>query len=106
MTDKNMGFLNYLLLGTLAFASGWAIRIYILDKKASPSQPYHLKHPLIIKYLAGFFVIMLGVSWTIGHFILNHQSMDWAFILVNSVVATFVFSFGLNPDTNTYDVPD
>lgn len=101
-----MSFLNYLLLGTLAFASGWAIRVYVLAKKPAPQQPYGLRHPVILRYLAIFFVIMLIVSWLIGKFLLGQDHLDVAFILVNSAVATFVFSFGLSPDLAGYDIPD
>ena len=101
-----MGFVNYLLLGALAFASGWAIRVYVLSKKPAPQIPYSLKHPVILQYLAIFFAIMLVVSWMIGKFLLGHEHMDVLFIIINSAVATFVFSFGLSPDLADYNVPD
>lgn len=41
---------------------------------------------------------MLVVSWALGQFVLHHQGIDWAFVIVNSLVATFIFSFGLCPD--------
>jgi len=37
---------------------------------------------------------------------LGHIHIDLAFIIVNSLVATFVFSFGLNPEKSSYHVPD
>ncbi|WP_227430702.1 hypothetical protein [Psychrobacter sp. I-STPA6b] len=101
-----MGFVNYLLLGTLAYASGWAVRVYVLSKKPAPQNPYSLTHPVIVRYLAVFFAIMMVVSWLIGQFILGHTRIDVIFILVNSAVATFVFSFGLSPDHADYNVPD
>ena len=101
-----MGFLNYLLLGTLAFGAGWAIRVYVLAKKPAPKTPYSLKHPVILRYLVIFFVIMMVVSWLIGKFLLGHAHIDIPFVLVNSAVATFVFSFGISPDLAGYDVPD
>lgn len=101
-----MSFLNYLLLGVIAYASGWALRIYVLDKRPKPATPYSLTHPTIMAMMAAFFVIMLGVSWAIGRFILAHQGIDIAYLLVNSAVATFVFSFGLSPDQARHDLPD
>lgn len=110
-----MGFLGYLLLGVIAYATGWALRIYVLEKQptakamssTSPTnRAYSLTHPTILGYLAGFFVVMLLVSWLLGRLVLGHEGIDVAFILVNSVVATFVFSFGLSPDQARYDVPD
>ncbi len=101
-----MNFLSYVLLGGLSYAAGWAVRIYILDKQPKPEQPYNLKHPAILGYLAGFFIIMLIISWLIGRYILGHIAIDLPFIIINSLVATFVYSFGLNPENARYDVPD
>ena len=100
-----MNFLSYVVLGGLSFAAGWAIRFYILGKQPAPEQPYNLKHPAILGYLGGFFIIMLIISWLIGRYLLGHVSIDLAFIIINSIVATFVFSFGLNPEKASYDVP-
>lgn len=101
-----MGFISYVILGGIAFAIGWAIRIQVLDKKAAPDSRYSFTHPVIMRYMAAFFVAMLIVSWLLGKFLLGHESADIAFIFVNSLVATFVFSFGINPDKSRYDVPD
>ena len=101
-----MGFLNYLLMGTLAYAAGWAIRLYVLEKGPKPEQPYSLSHPKIKNYLAIFFVIMLIISALLGRFVLGHNGLDIAFVIVNSLVATFVFSFGLSPEHIRHDLPD
>lgn len=98
-----MGFLNYLLMGVIALGLGWAIRVYYLEKlpehTTAGKSPFHLTHPKILGILAVFFVLMLGVSWVLGQFVLHHQGIDWAFVIVNSLVATFIFSFGLSPDS-------
>ena len=101
-----MGFLNYLLMGTLAYAAGWAIRLYVLEKGPRPNQPYGLKHPKIRLYLALFFALMLLISVLLGRFVLGHASLDVPFVVVNSLVATFVFSFGLSPDHIRHDLPE
>ena len=101
-----MGFISYVILGAIAYAIGWAIHMHILDKKYDPKAPYSFTHPIILSYMAAFFVIMLVVSWLLGKLVLGHQSADIAFIVVNSLVATFVFSFGINPDKSRFDVPD
>ncbi|WP_019673099.1 hypothetical protein [Psychrobacter lutiphocae] len=101
-----MGFLNYLLLGALAYAAGWAVRIYVLEKGPRPEQGYSLQHPKVVQILGLFLGLMLVVSALLGRFVLDHQGFDWAFIIVNSVVATFVFSFGLSPDHIRHDLPD
>lgn len=100
-----MNFLGYVVLGGFSYAAGWAIRTKVLDKEAAPEQPYSLKHPAILGYMGGFFIIMLIVSWLIGRYALGHIHIDLAFIIVNSLVATFVFSFGLNPEKSRYDLP-
>lgn len=101
-----MGFISYVLIGGIAYALGWGTRTYILDKKPAPEQPYHLRHPVIMQCLAIFFVAMLIVSWLLGKFVMGHPTADIPFILMNSLVATFVFSFGVNPDKVRYDLPD
>ena len=111
-----MGFLTYLLMGVIALGLGWAVRLYYLHKhhlkkhdlkkhdlekmpKFQANQSYFdLTHPKVIRILMGFFVLMLVVSWALGQFVLHHQGIDWAFVIVNSLVATFIFSFGLCPD--------
>ena len=101
-----MNFFSYVVLGGFSYAAGWAVRTYILDKQPKPEQPYNLNHPAILAYLGGFFIIMLIVSWLIGRYLLGHIAVDLPFIIVNSLVATFVYSFGLNPEKANYEVPD
>lgn len=101
-----MNFFSYVVLGGFSYAAGWAIRSYVLDKKPEPEQPYNLKHPTILAYLGGFLIIMLIISWLISRYLLGHASLDLPFIVINSLVATFVYSFGLNPEKVRYDVPD
>lgn len=101
-----MNFLSYVLLGGLSYAAGWAIRMYVLKKQPVPKQPYNLKHPVILGYLAAFFIVMMVISWLIGRYLLGHVQLDLPFVLVNSAVATFVYSFGLNPEKAQYDVPN
>lgn len=101
-----MNFFSYVVLGGFSYAAGWAIRTYVLDKKPQPEQSYNLKHPTILAYLGMFFIAMLIVSWLIGRYALGHATIDLPFIIVNSLVATFVCSFGLNPEKANYDVPD
>ena len=101
-----MNFFSYVVLGGFSYAAGWAVRTYILNKQPKPEQPYNLKHPTILAYLGGFFIIMLIVSWLIGRYLLGHVAVDLPFIIVNSLVATFVYSFGLNPEKANYEVPD
>ncbi|WP_169391822.1 MULTISPECIES: hypothetical protein [Psychrobacter] len=101
-----MNFLGYVILGGLAYMAGWFIRTKVLGNKPAPKTPYRLTHPVILSYLGGFFVLMLIISFLIGRFILGHNSLDVMFIIINSLAATFVFSFGINPENANYDVPN
>ncbi len=100
-----MNFLSYVILGGLSYAAGWAVRVHVLGKQPAPEQPYSLKHPAILGYLGGFFIIMLIISWMIGRYILGHVQLDLLFIIINSFVATFVFSFGLKPEQAWFSTP-
>lgn len=100
-----MNFLSYVILGGLSYAAGWAVRVHVLGKQPAPEQPYSLKHPAILGYLGGFFIIMLIISWMIGRYILGHMQLDLLFIIINSFVATFVFSFGLKPEQAWFSTP-
>ena len=93
-----MNFLGYIILGGLSYAAGWAIRTRVLDKQFKPGEPYSLNYPAVLGYLGGFFIIMLIISWLIGRYLLGHIQLDLMFIIINSIVATFVFSFGLKPE--------
>ena len=99
-----MNFLSYLVLGGLSYAAGWATRKHVLPP-ADVDAPYRFTHPKIVMCLLAFFVIMLPISALIGRYFLGHASFDMIFIVVNSLAATFVYSFGLNPDEKKYDVP-
>lgn len=101
-----MGFLGYLLLGSIVYIVAFMINIKLLTAKRKSGEITSGKHPLIIQLTAACFVVMLLVSALLGRFVLGHESFDWAFIGVNSLVATVIFYFGLNPDTSTMNMPD
>lgn len=93
-----MSFFGYLVLGALVYVIGAFINVKKLKPKRTKGEHYTITHPTIISLVVGCFVIMLGVSALLGHFVLKHETMDWAFIVVNSLVATFIFYFAVNPD--------
>ena len=101
-----MNMLGYLLLGAIVYTIGFMINLKILMPKRKAKEIDRATHPVIVRYLLACFVIMLGVSALIGRFILGHDGFDWAFIVVNSLVATVVFYFGINPDTSQMNLPD
>lgn len=101
-----MGFLGYLLMGGIVYTIGFFINLKLLHPKRQAGAVICAKHPIMIGYLVGCFIIMLGVSVLLGRLVLQHDGPDWAFIGVNSLVATVVFYFGLNPDTTKMNLPD
>lgn len=101
-----MGFLGYLLMGSIVYVAGFMVNMKLLRPKRKAGVIDSATHPIILSWLAACFVIMLGVSALLGRFVLDHDGFDWAFIVVNSLVATVVFYFGLNPDTSQMNLPD
>lgn len=101
-----MGFVGYLLMGSIVYVAGFMIHQKHLKPKKQAGVIYSFKSPIIIKLLAICFGVMLVVSAIIGRFVIGHQSFDWAYIVVNSLVATVIFYFGLNPDETNMKLPD
>lgn len=101
-----MGVLGYLILGNVVYIIGFMINLKILNPKRKAGTNYTLAHPTIIQLLLAYFVAMLAISTLLGRFVMGHESLDLLFILVNSMVATFVFYFGLNPDQSQMDLLD
>lgn len=98
-----MAMLGYLFLGSVVYAIGVMIYLKVIrPKKLTLS----LLSPLLIQLLLGCFLLMCGISAVIGRFLLSHQGFDWAYILVNSGVATAIFYFGLTPDESSLKLPD
>lgn len=101
-----MGFIGYLILGSVVYAVGFFIHKKWLTPKRELGVKYTLLHPLIVKLLLACLVVMMLVSVLLGRFVLGHDGIDVAFVGVNSLVATFVFYFGLNPDQTQMNIPD
>lgn len=101
-----MGFLGYLLMGSIVYVTGFMVNLKLLRPKRQVGVIDSATHPIILSWVGACFVIMLGVSALLGRFVLGHDGFDWAFIVVNSLVATVVFYFGLNPDTSQMNLPD
>lgn len=101
-----MNFIGYLILGGVVYTIGFMINLKILTPKRQTGIKYTLTHPTILQLLAGCFVAMLVVSALIGRFIIGHDGIDLAFVVVNSLVATFIFYFGVNPDQTQMNLPN
>lgn len=98
-----MGFIGYLLMGSLVYLIGFGIYRNILRPKRQANDP---TSALMICLLLGCFLVMALVSMVIGRWLLNHYPIDWAYVAVNSAIATGVFYFGLNPDETAMKLPD
>ncbi|MDO4250065.1 MAG: hypothetical protein Q4C68_00995 [Moraxella sp.] len=101
-----MGMFLYLLMGMVMYVAG--IMIYIKRLKPNKTQQgrYKVTDPILRPYLLGCAVLMVVISVVISLFVLKHQPLDVVYVLVNSVVATVVFYFGLNPDDTNLKLPD
>lgn len=100
-----MSFLAYLVMGSLLYLAGFTLFKKIIRSKI-PIHERKLSHPLIVQCLLACFVIMCVVSFLISRFVMNHVGFDVMYVLVNSLVGTVVFYFGLNPDEATMKLPD
>ena len=101
-----MGFLGYLLMGSIVYVAGFMVNMKLLRPKRKAGVIDSATHTIILSWLAACFIIMLGVSALLWRLVLDHDGFDWAFIVVNSLVATVVFYLGLNPDTSQMNLPD
>lgn len=99
-----MGFMAYLLMGSLVYCAGFMIHRYYLKPKKHTGV-VHMRSPIVWALLAGCFAVMLVISALIGYFVLEHQPIDWSYVFVNSLVGTVVFGFGLLPDETQMNLP-
>lgn len=100
-----MNFLGYLLLGAVVYVTGFMINHKILKPKKPKGVTYSIKTPIIWQCVLGCFVVMLAVSALLSLFVLKHETLDVAYVFVNSVVGAVVFYFGINPDENYMELP-
>lgn len=101
-----MRFIGYLILGALVYVVGFTIHQKHLLPRRQSGDTIRITHPIMFSLLIGCFVVMLIISVLIGRVVMGHEHIDITFVLVNSLVATFVFYFGLNPDTTQMNLPD
>ncbi|WP_323841333.1 MULTISPECIES: hypothetical protein [unclassified Moraxella] len=103
-----MGLIGYLVLGSVMYLAGFMVRQKFLKpyQKQAKDGRLPILHPALMKCLIICFGVMLVVSALMGRFILHHLVFDWAFVLMNSLVATVVFYFGVNPDITRMNLPD
>lgn len=93
-----MSFFHYLILGMVAYGSGFGLRRYFFDKDKPNST-------LVYQLTPGFFVLMLPIAFALNLWALHNSTPDYAFIIMCSLVASFIFYQGLAVDKN-HQVPD
>lgn len=95
-----MSFIQWLILGLVAYACGFSIRHYQFKDKSVPKEKRLI-------YTAVFFAVACGVFIALNFYAMHKATLDIMFVLVSSLVATGIFYYGINTDTSgTMNVPD
>lgn len=94
-----MSFIEWLILGLVAYAGGFGVRYYRFKDKSPAKQT-------IIVLTAGVFGLSVLVFIALNFWALK-KPLDLAFVGVSSLVATFIFYYGLTTDNhNNMNIPD
>ncbi|ELA08927.1 hypothetical protein MOMA_00910 [Moraxella macacae 0408225] len=94
-----MSFIEWLMLGLVAYAGGFGLRYYRFGNK-SPGKK------TILALTAGVFGLFVLVFIGLNFWALK-KPLDLAFVGVSALVATFIFYYGLTTDNhNTMNPPD
>ena len=95
-----MNFFAWLVLGLVAYASGFSIRHFRYKGATLPNDKKW-------QYTAIFFVISLVMFALLNLYVMHKPALDVMFVLVSSLVATGVFYYGISADTNNkMNIPD
>ena len=95
-----MNFFAWLVLGLVAYTSGFSIRHFRYKGTT-------LSNDKKWQYVAIFFVIALVVFALLNLYVMHKAALDMMFVLVSSLVATGVFYYGISADTNNkMNIPD
>ena len=94
-----MTFIHWLVLGFLAYVSGFGIR-HFHYKNSTITKEKAIQFTLICFVIAVAIFATINVAWL-------KKAFDIAFIGVSSLVATGIFYYGLTADTsNNMKLPD
>lgn len=94
-----MSFIEWLILGLVAYAGGFGVRYYRFKDKSPAKQT-------IIALTTGVFGLSVLVFIALNFWALK-KPLDLAFVGVSSLVATFIFYYGLSTDNhNNMNIPD
>ena len=95
-----MNFFEWLVLGLVAYASGFSIRHFHYKGSTVPT-------PKRWQYSGLFFVIAVGVFALLNLYVMNKPQLDILFVGVSSLVATGIFYYGIATDTSNHmKLPD
>lgn len=95
-----MNFFEWLVLGLVAYASGFSIRHFHYKDTTVPT---HKRW----QYTVLFFVLALAVFALLNFYAMNKPQLDVMFVAVSSLVATGIFYYGIATDTsNNMNIPD
>lgn len=95
-----MNMFAWLGLGFLAYVSGFSIRHFWYDKQDVPKDKQ-------LQFTGMCFAVCVVIFAMLNFWVLKKPHLDWAFVGVSSLVATFVFYYGISTDTrNNMNLPD
>ena len=95
-----MNFFTWLMLGLVAYASGFSIRHF--HYKDNPPPAAKCLHFSLIFFVASTIVFAL-----LNVYVMHKAQLDMLFVLVSSLVATGIFYYGLSANSNNnMQVPD
>ena len=94
-----MSFIEWLVLGLVAYASGFGIRHYQFRGKSPAKNMQWLLTAIC-------FTVAIIVFTALNYWVLK-KAFDIMFVVVSSLVATGIFYYGLSTDTrNTMQPPE
>ena len=95
-----MNFFAWLVLGLVAYTSGFSIRHFHYKDAAIPTDKKW-------QYVSIFFVLALVVFALLNLYVMHKAALDMMFVLVSRLVATVIVYYGISADTNNkMNIPD
>lgn len=101
-----MSFFIYLIVGGVMYVAGTLIFLKRIKPHKHNKNRLPFQDKRLVPYMMGCFLVALGLSAWASLSLLGHERLDITYVLVNSVVMTVVFYFGLNPDETQMKLPD
>lgn len=101
-----MSFFIYLIVGGVMYVAGTLIFLKRIKPHKHNKDRLPISDKRLVPYMIGCFLVALGLSAWASLSLLEHEGLDVVYVLVNSVVMTVVFYFGLNPDETQMKLPD